>query len=190
MCVCLSIKGSCLILWHYFLLMQFLFLRLAMAKTYFLLYRWPRTVDWSCHCTSQKYEYKIFICSHIIWVLWHYNKNGYRYNHSWRNQTCCWIFLQTGSVTALSCILKWVDLKVFLTKWWRTTYRWVRLRSNDSSFVAATLKKTKPFWFLIFLFLVELCLTSNVKGQTVPCYSKHHFKYWYQLGHPSVICVS
>ena len=38
--------------------------------------------------------------------------------------------------------------------------------------------------------LVELCLTSNIKGQTVPFYSKHHFKYWYQLGHPSVICVS
>ncbi|XP_076589678.1 N6-Methyl-AMP deaminase [Chaetodon auriga] len=36
---------------------------------------------------------------------------------------------------------------------------------------------------------LELCLTSNVKGQTVPCYSKHHFKYWYQLGHPSVICT-
>eukprot|EP00066_Takifugu_rubripes_P004309 XP_003967573.1 PREDICTED: adenosine deaminase-like protein [Takifugu rubripes] len=36
---------------------------------------------------------------------------------------------------------------------------------------------------------LELCLTSNVKGQTVPCYSKHHFKYWYQLGHPCVICT-
>ncbi|XP_054865160.1 adenosine deaminase-like protein, partial [Amphiprion ocellaris] len=36
---------------------------------------------------------------------------------------------------------------------------------------------------------LELCLTSNVKGQTVPCYSKHHFNYWYQLGHPSVICT-
>uniref|UniRef100_A0A8D3AFB0 N6-Methyl-AMP deaminase n=1 Tax=Scophthalmus maximus TaxID=52904 RepID=A0A8D3AFB0_SCOMX len=36
---------------------------------------------------------------------------------------------------------------------------------------------------------LELCLTSNIKGQTVPCYSKHHFKYWYQLGHPSVICT-
>ncbi|XP_068169072.1 adenosine deaminase-like protein isoform X2 [Antennarius striatus] len=36
---------------------------------------------------------------------------------------------------------------------------------------------------------LELCLTSNLKGQTVPCYSKHHFKYWYQLGHPSVICT-
>ncbi|XP_071351862.1 N6-Methyl-AMP deaminase [Trachinotus anak] len=36
---------------------------------------------------------------------------------------------------------------------------------------------------------LELCLTSNVKGQTVPCYSQHHFKYWYQLGHPSVICT-
>ncbi|XP_037111311.1 adenosine deaminase-like protein isoform X4 [Syngnathus acus] len=36
---------------------------------------------------------------------------------------------------------------------------------------------------------LELCLTSNVKGQTVPCYAEHHFKYWYQLGHPSVICT-
>nr|XP_057943863.1 adenosine deaminase-like protein [Doryrhamphus excisus] len=36
---------------------------------------------------------------------------------------------------------------------------------------------------------LELCLTSNVKGQTVASYSQHHFKYWYQLGHPSVICT-
>ncbi|XP_056137227.1 adenosine deaminase-like protein [Lampris incognitus] len=36
---------------------------------------------------------------------------------------------------------------------------------------------------------LELCLTSNVVGQTVPCYSKHHFQYWYHLGHPSVICT-
>ncbi|XP_054475265.1 adenosine deaminase-like protein [Anoplopoma fimbria] len=36
---------------------------------------------------------------------------------------------------------------------------------------------------------LELCLTSNVKGQTVPCYAKHHFKYWYQMGHPCVICT-
>uniref|UniRef100_A0AAX7SM01 Adenosine deaminase domain-containing protein n=1 Tax=Astatotilapia calliptera TaxID=8154 RepID=A0AAX7SM01_ASTCA len=36
---------------------------------------------------------------------------------------------------------------------------------------------------------IELCLTSNVKGNTVPCYSKHHFKYWYELGHPTVICT-
>ncbi|XP_039988025.1 adenosine deaminase-like protein [Xiphias gladius] len=36
---------------------------------------------------------------------------------------------------------------------------------------------------------LELCLTSNIKAQTVSCYSKHHFKYWYELGHPSVICT-
>ncbi|XP_028814948.1 N6-Methyl-AMP deaminase [Denticeps clupeoides] len=36
---------------------------------------------------------------------------------------------------------------------------------------------------------LELCLTSNVKGQTVPSYDKHHFLYWYQLGHPCVICT-
>uniref|UniRef100_A0A669E5B4 N6-Methyl-AMP deaminase n=1 Tax=Oreochromis niloticus TaxID=8128 RepID=A0A669E5B4_ORENI len=36
---------------------------------------------------------------------------------------------------------------------------------------------------------IELCLTSNVKGNTVPCYAKHHFKYWYELGHPTVLCT-
>uniref|UniRef100_A0A3B5QUZ7 N6-Methyl-AMP deaminase n=1 Tax=Xiphophorus maculatus TaxID=8083 RepID=A0A3B5QUZ7_XIPMA len=36
---------------------------------------------------------------------------------------------------------------------------------------------------------LEICLTSNVKGQTVPTYSQHHFRYWYQLGHPCVICT-
>lgn len=36
---------------------------------------------------------------------------------------------------------------------------------------------------------LELCLTSNVKCQTVPCYAQHHFNYWYHLGHPSVICT-
>ncbi|CAG5957837.1 unnamed protein product [Menidia menidia] len=36
---------------------------------------------------------------------------------------------------------------------------------------------------------LELCLTSNVKGQTVPSYSEHHFQYWYQLGHPCVLCT-
>ncbi|KAM9310912.1 N6-Methyl-AMP deaminase-L-like [Gastrophryne carolinensis] len=36
---------------------------------------------------------------------------------------------------------------------------------------------------------IELCLTSNVKGQTVPTYDKHHFGFWYSLGHPSVLCT-
>lgn len=36
---------------------------------------------------------------------------------------------------------------------------------------------------------LELCLTSNVKGQTVQCYNEHHFKYWYKMGHPVVICT-
>ncbi|XP_064807253.1 adenosine deaminase-like protein isoform X1 [Oncorhynchus masou masou] len=36
---------------------------------------------------------------------------------------------------------------------------------------------------------LELCITSNVKGQTVSSYSQHHFLYWYQMGHPSVICT-
>lgn len=53
-------------------------LRLAMAKTYFLLSRGPRTVDWSCHCTSQKYDHDIFnvVCFLLRypWMLWHYNK--------------------------------------------------------------------------------------------------------------------
>lgn len=36
---------------------------------------------------------------------------------------------------------------------------------------------------------LELCLTSNVKGQTVQCYNEHHFKHWYKMGHPVVICT-
>ncbi|XP_069814479.1 adenosine deaminase-like protein A [Dendropsophus ebraccatus] len=36
---------------------------------------------------------------------------------------------------------------------------------------------------------MELCLTSNVKGQTVPSYDKHHFGLWYNLDHPSLLCT-
>uniref|UniRef100_A0A8B9L220 Adenosine deaminase domain-containing protein n=1 Tax=Astyanax mexicanus TaxID=7994 RepID=A0A8B9L220_ASTMX len=36
---------------------------------------------------------------------------------------------------------------------------------------------------------IELCLTSNVTGQTVPSYDQHHFKYWYTRGHPCVLCT-
>ncbi|XP_017328849.1 adenosine deaminase-like protein isoform X1 [Ictalurus punctatus] len=36
---------------------------------------------------------------------------------------------------------------------------------------------------------LELCLTSNVKGQTVPSYDKHHFQYWYERQHPCVLCT-
>ncbi|XP_005987823.1 adenosine deaminase-like protein isoform X1 [Latimeria chalumnae] len=36
---------------------------------------------------------------------------------------------------------------------------------------------------------LELCMTSNVKGQTVPSYDKHHFGSWYSLGHPCILCT-
>ncbi|XP_008820558.1 adenosine deaminase-like protein isoform X1 [Nannospalax galili] len=36
---------------------------------------------------------------------------------------------------------------------------------------------------------LELCLTSNIKSQTVPSYDKHHFRFWYSIAHPSVICT-
>ncbi|XP_006883271.1 PREDICTED: adenosine deaminase-like protein [Elephantulus edwardii] len=36
---------------------------------------------------------------------------------------------------------------------------------------------------------LELCLTSNVKSQTVPSYEQHHFGFWYSIAHPSVICT-
>ncbi|XP_059769463.1 adenosine deaminase-like protein isoform X2 [Balaenoptera ricei] len=36
---------------------------------------------------------------------------------------------------------------------------------------------------------LELCLTSNVKSQTVPSYNQHHFGFWYSIVHPAVICV-
>ena len=38
--------------------------------------------------------------------------------------------------------------------------------------------------------MLEMCLTSNVKGRTVASYSEHHFSYWYKEGHPVVVCVS
>ncbi|XP_013848550.1 adenosine deaminase-like protein isoform X2 [Sus scrofa] len=36
---------------------------------------------------------------------------------------------------------------------------------------------------------LELCLTSNIKSQTVPSYDQHHFGFWYSLVHPAVICT-
>ena len=36
---------------------------------------------------------------------------------------------------------------------------------------------------------LELCLTSNVKGQTVKDYDVHHFKKCYDMGHPCIICT-
>lgn len=38
-------------------------------------------------------------------------------------------------------------------------------------------------------FPLELCMTSNIKTQTVPSCDKHHFGYWYNMGHPAVLCV-
>uniref|UniRef100_A0A452HH35 Adenosine deaminase domain-containing protein n=1 Tax=Gopherus agassizii TaxID=38772 RepID=A0A452HH35_9SAUR len=36
---------------------------------------------------------------------------------------------------------------------------------------------------------IELCMTSNFKSQTVPSCDKHHFGYWYNIGHPTVLCT-
>ena len=36
---------------------------------------------------------------------------------------------------------------------------------------------------------LELCLTSNVKSKAVSSYDNHHFIYWYQRGHPCLICT-
>ncbi|KAM9092018.1 N6-Methyl-AMP deaminase isoform 1-T1 [Megaptera novaeangliae] len=36
---------------------------------------------------------------------------------------------------------------------------------------------------------LELCLTSNVKSQTVASYNQHHFGFWYSIVHPAVICT-
>lgn len=47
-------------------------------------------------------------------------------------------------------------------------------------------------YVLIFfsVFPLEFCMTSNIKSQTVPSCDKHHFGYWYNMGHPAVLCVS
>ncbi|ESO90600.1 hypothetical protein LOTGIDRAFT_178823 [Lottia gigantea] len=36
---------------------------------------------------------------------------------------------------------------------------------------------------------IELCLTSNLKTQTVENYKEHHFKVWYDLNHPQILCT-
>ncbi|KAJ6664291.1 hypothetical protein lerEdw1_008510 [Lerista edwardsae] len=36
---------------------------------------------------------------------------------------------------------------------------------------------------------LELCLTSNIKGQTVLSSDRHHFGFWYNMGHPIVLCT-
>ncbi|XP_033634004.1 adenosine deaminase-like protein [Asterias rubens] len=36
---------------------------------------------------------------------------------------------------------------------------------------------------------LELCLSSNIIGQTVTSFDNHHFKFWYDRGHPCVICT-
>ena len=36
---------------------------------------------------------------------------------------------------------------------------------------------------------IEMCLTSNVKCETVSDFESHHFTFWYGCGHPIVICT-
>ncbi|KYO21410.1 adenosine deaminase-like protein isoform X1 [Alligator mississippiensis] len=36
---------------------------------------------------------------------------------------------------------------------------------------------------------IEICMTSNIKTQTVPSCDNHHFGYWYKMGHPAVLCT-
>lgn len=37
---------------------------------------------------------------------------------------------------------------------------------------------------------IECCLTSNVLTRSVPNYAAHHFRKYFDCGHPVVICVS
>ncbi|XP_072021995.1 N6-Methyl-AMP deaminase-like isoform X4 [Amphiura filiformis] len=36
---------------------------------------------------------------------------------------------------------------------------------------------------------LELCQTANHISKSVPSYDQHHFKYWYDKGHPCVFCT-
>lgn len=36
---------------------------------------------------------------------------------------------------------------------------------------------------------IECCLTSNLLSETVPNYAAHHFRKYFDCGHPVVICV-
>lgn len=46
------------------------------------------------------------------------------------------------------------------------------------------------FDMCVNLLVSELCLTSNLIGQTVPDLDNHQFKFWYEKQHPCIICVS
>ena len=43
---------------------------------------------------------------------------------------------------------------------------------------------------VIFIFHLELCLTSNIQCKTVSTYESHQFKYLYEVGHPICLGVS
>ncbi|KAL4227779.1 hypothetical protein ACF0H5_013215 [Mactra antiquata] len=36
---------------------------------------------------------------------------------------------------------------------------------------------------------LEICMTSNITTMTVEGFDNHHFKYWYDIGHPCTICT-
>lgn len=142
----------------------------------------------SLHLSEVRLFETVLFCSPVTCTSCVKLKCVCRFPPSWRSQTCCSIFLLTGLVMEPSYILKWVDLNTLLTKWWKTEYPSVRFRLQ-SEIKCKNIGAGRNL-FLILYFLLELCLTSNVKGRTVPSYSQHHFRYWYQLGHPCVICVS
>ncbi|XP_066272011.1 adenosine deaminase-like protein [Branchiostoma lanceolatum] len=51
---------------------------------------------------------------------------------------------------------------------------------HNPDLAAMVAEKNTPF---------ELCLTSNVKAQTVASYGEHHFQHWYSRKHPCVLCT-
>jgi len=46
------------------------------------------------------------------------------------------------------------------------------------------------YYSIFSFYLLELCLTSNIKCKTVLSYKYHQFKYLYKAGHPITIGVS
>ncbi|XP_061174078.1 adenosine deaminase-like protein [Saccostrea echinata] len=55
-----------------------------------------------------------------------------------------------------------------------------REAGGNQEFVDTVLKHNTP---------LELCLTSNLIGQTVPNLDNHQFKFWYEKKHPCIICT-
>ncbi|XP_078670665.1 N6-Methyl-AMP deaminase-like [Branchiostoma floridae x Branchiostoma belcheri] len=66
-------------------------------------------------------------------------------------------------------------------------------RTGSDTEPSSTTTRTSQLWWLTGRCLLvrsnQICLTSNVKAQTVASYGEHHFQHWYSRKQPCVLCT-